>query len=381
MSGPRTDEKERRWSQALGNPVKKPKSKRKRVAHKLLRRGSTITFINEKETDHLVDKMVGYLKSSNGRKKRRSKRRSSFWGFDKKGDDEDDTRSKVMTTGRVVDLEMSPEQVQRIDTLRAPNTEQGKLFFVMDTFIINPNSIYRQSWDIAFVMTSLLYTALRVPYAIAFDIDEFSESEIWPWFVFNRLVDLVFIMDMVIIMMTAIKDGRKLVTDRKLIIKRYLKGWFLFDFAASVPIDLILWIIMSGGSFATDGSGGRASRSAKLIRVIKIFRTLRIMRLIKMKRIVITLEIFLNLNFSVMSILKYAVTVFLLAHILACGFVGFGASGDTGSGWMKEVKELAQERQYVAAMYWAFTVCDSFPSAFLLTFSWKLFFPTKQLND
>ena len=327
------------------------------------RRQSTITHINEKETDHLTQKMVNYLKSGI-KLKHRDVRKSSFWGFDRS---KPRTSETLQDMGTVVELGMShEEQIERARTLaRTPSAataEQGKRLFVGDTCIFNPNSIYRQSWDIVFVMNSLLYTALRVPYAIAFDLDEFRAPDIW--FVLNRLIDIVFIMDMVIIMMTAFKDGRKLVSDRKRIACRYLRGWFIFDLAASVPIDLIMWI-MTSGQFTDDDGPGQASRSAKLIRVMKFFRTFRILRLIKMKRIAITLEIFLGLNFSVMSIGKYVVIVMLLAHLLSCGFITMSSP----DGWMHEIKDYSNERQYTAAMYWAFTVRDMFHLV-QLTFWW-----------
>jgi len=184
---------------------------------------------------------------------------------------------------------------------------------------------------------------------------------------------MIFLLDMVAIFITATKDGRRLVMEHKEIALTYLKGWFLFDLAgmymshvcfvvslcfccpthaASVPLDLILWL-GSGASF-NNSPGASASRSTKLIRVIKIFRIFRILRLLRLKRIVITLEIFLGLNFSAMAIAKYTVLIFLLAHLLACGFLYAGADGD---GWMQESKadQLDQGGKYVAALYWAFT--------------------------
>ena len=143
-----------------------------------------------------------------------------------------------------------------------------------------------------------------------------------------------------------------MVTDRRSIVINYLKGWFFFDLTASIPIDLIMWMITTGCEFAAESeqSSGSASRSTKLIRVIKIFRTFRILRLAKLKRVVLTLESFLNLNFSAVSIFKYLFSVFLLAHLLACGFVYCS----TKHGWMVPLREFSQSRQYIAALYWAF---------------------------
>ena len=75
-------------------------------------------------------------------------------------------------------------------------TESHRLLF-LKPWVFNPGHTYRQTWDLVAVMCALVYTSLRVPYAIAFDIDEFAQLDVWFWF--NRLVDLVFIMDMVVI--------------------------------------------------------------------------------------------------------------------------------------------------------------------------------------
>ena len=73
----------------------------------------------------------------------------------------------------------------------------------------------------------MLYTAVRVPYAIAFDVDEFAQLDVWFWF--NRVVDAVFIGDMAIICMTAQIKGKRIVTSVRRIIANYMKSWFALD--------------------------------------------------------------------------------------------------------------------------------------------------------
>ena len=127
----------------------------------------------------------------------------------------------------------------------------------------------------------------------------------------------------------------------------------MFDFIASIPLDVIIWISL--GAQLGDGAAknGDYARSAKLIRAIKIFRILRILRLVKMKRIVITLEIFFGLNFSVMAIGKFAIAIGLLSHLLACGSLGISPKNDADS-WIAS-EPGSEQNQYIAAMYWTFT--------------------------
>ena len=102
------------------------------------------------------------------------------------------------------------------------------------------------------------------------------------------------------------------------------------------------------------GSDTQTARSAKLFRVVKITRTLRILRLFKLKRIMTKVEIFLDLNFSFMSIFKFFCGIALSAHLIACGFLFIGFE-ETG-GWLSEpTAGDTFTAQYVASIYWAFT--------------------------
>lgn len=213
--------------------------------------------------------------------------------------------------------------------------------------VLNPDNIYRQMWDLIFVTSCLLYTVLRVPYVIAFDIDEFA-SENLGWFIMNRIVDTVFLSDIIIIFFTAFQDGRHYVIRHKLIACQYLTTWFFLDLIASVPLDLIFW------SFGDTGESTEAARSAKLFRIIKIFRTLRILRLFKLKRVLLALEIFLNFSFPMMSIFKFFGGIALSAHFLACGFVLIGMEEDNG--WITEPNiGTTNKQRYIASLYWAIT--------------------------
>ena len=65
-------------------------------------------------------------------------------------------------------------------------------------------------------------------------------------------------------------------------------------------------------------------------------------------------EIFLNLNFSFMSIFKFFCGILLSAHLIACGFLFIGFTEEDG--WLSENYMLETYNElYVASIYWAFT--------------------------
>ena len=54
--------------------------------------------------------------------------------------------------------------------------------------------------------------------------------------ILEKLVDMLFIVDIFVNFLTAYKQENELVTDCKLIAKNYIYGWFLFDLIASIPL-------------------------------------------------------------------------------------------------------------------------------------------------
>jgi CRP-like cAMP-binding protein len=104
-------------------------------------------------------------------------------------------------------------------------------------------------------------------------------------------------------------------------------SWFLIDFVATVPLD----IIMNGGSAeCIEGGGGSGSQGAggvsKLGRLGKLFRLLRIfklLRLLKLGRIFARVKNAMQLNPTIILLLKTLATMMMMLHLAACGYMGF----------------------------------------------------------
>lgn len=206
--------------------------------------------------------------------------------------------------------EKCPQSIKKLSTNQMN-------FWLDNKWVINPDHQIRNLWDLYVLMPCLVFTAIRVPYAFGFNLNEFDLDNQLFWFVLNRIVDLVFVCDMCVAFITALKDGKMYNTAHLAIIIKYLRSWFVVDLVATVPLDLIFWL-------ANDAGSGGFSRSAKLLRVAKIFRTLRILRLFRVKRIATTLEISCGLNVSMFSVIKFCVVFLLLAHMLACALLAVG---------------------------------------------------------
>ena len=84
----------------------------------------------------------------------------------------------------------------------------------------------------------LLITCFSTPYIIAFgDMDgENTNSKI-----FEYTIDALFFADILVIFNTVYyTDDFELVDDRGKIAKNYVNSWFVLDFMATMPFDLIL---------------------------------------------------------------------------------------------------------------------------------------------
>lgn len=88
------------------------------------------------------------------------------------------------------------------------------------------------------------------------------------------MIDLIFMVDVGLNLITAFEDiNGELITNRKLIVKNYIKTWFAVDILSCIPISLIQYV--SGGN----------SQNVKLIKLSRLPRLYRLLRLLKLLRL------------------------------------------------------------------------------------------------
>lgn len=121
------------------------------------------------------------------------------------------------------------------------------------------------------------------------------------WYILlAKVLDAIFLVDMVLNFNTAyVKHGR-LVTNRRQIAKHYLKTYLIVDIVANFPVD---WLM--------DDSGSRAGKSRKIVKLSKLPKLLRLIKLFRTLRDTTPF-------FGVWSICAALV---LVAHYYACGWV------------------------------------------------------------
>ena len=85
-------------------------------------------------------------------------------------------------------------------------------------------------------MVNMIAAAIFTPWQLAF-----VEDETVMWTILNAIIDFSFLIDIIITFFTAYFDEKlmHLVTDKKVIAKKYLKFWFWMDLLSIIPFDRI----------------------------------------------------------------------------------------------------------------------------------------------
>merc|ERR1719487_2279248 len=85
-------------------------------------------------------------------------------------------------------------------------------------------------------MLAMLFVIFVTPYEVAH-----LETELNVMFLLNRVVDVIFLIDMAlqffVMFQKKTKFGQTLETNHKRIMRHYVRGWFPLDFVSILPFD------------------------------------------------------------------------------------------------------------------------------------------------
>ena len=142
-----------------------------------------------------------------------------------------------------------------------------------------PDDVFKQLWDTAVALV-LISWCFVIPYSVATGIDE---NDVDGLYVFSILVDVIFWTDLVLSFFTSYPEDKtgKNITDRKLIVKNYISGWFAIDFLSVFPFEPVILAIYSGsGNDMNIGNLTSIGKTARLARASKIFRLVRFIKVL-----------------------------------------------------------------------------------------------------
>ena len=189
-------------------------------------------------------------------------------------------------------------------------------------YILNPEAKGMGTWD-AVTTTALIFTAVVTPVEVGFLPAPTSALD--PLFCINRVVDSVFVLDMIaqFFLMVRIEKPMGLTMSVEWeyrlpqIALCYMKGWFALDLFSIAPMAFDIIPVINT---ADDGEQTSASppRAAKALRVVRILRLIKLSRLIRSSRILKRWEVRNSLPTSVVTLIALMFAVLVIAHWIAC---------------------------------------------------------------
>jgi len=212
-------------------------------------------------------------------------------------------------------------------------------------------------WDMC-IGALLVMIGIQVPFETAY-----LNISLNALFFFNRVIDFVFFLDMMLQFFLAFPDPQRptmLVTDHKRIIKHYLGSWFLVDFISNLPVDVYCILVL-------DEEG--MDQGMRTVRVVKFFRLVRLLRLVRFIRLVERWHTSIGFSFASLSLLKFLGTTASCCHWIACMWGAMAMHNEAGERtWLTALKEAKGGpdelyenpfQVYSISLYWAIVTLTS----------------------
>lgn len=230
------------------------------------------------------------------------------------------------------------------------------------TCLLAPNNLFRQAWNFLIIVL-LAYTATIMPFRFAFYDTIFWDG----WAIWELTLDFLFCCDIIVSFFSIyVRASGEVITDRRRIVRRYLKTWFTLDLIASIPYTLLdLWV------FNQDKTQPRLNSFIRILRLPRMYKLLRLVRVLKgmrsfqgtgeslLERIQAYLQINSRKGYSgIYKLVQFLTMVLVMAHITSCVWFFFARIGDfEPKCWVVRAGLIDEDAalQYIAAFYWSVT--------------------------
>lgn len=230
-------------------------------------------------------------------------------------------------------------------TNRFSRAQTKKLPEKSSKYIFSPEHLLHFYWELMLLLTAL-YLGISGPYILAFlSNDPYPET-------FNYIVTGLFILDVFVNFNTACYIKGHIVTDRKTIIKEYLKFWFWVDIISAFPLDIILELL------------GKNLVYLKAFKIVKIFNVFKFMKIIKLSKIKVAFTkiedmITSKSLLSVLSVIKLQIYIYLAAHTIACSMFMINSDNLEPKSFANLVLDKCENsfsptEAYLTAVYWSY---------------------------
>ena len=179
---------------------------------------------------------------------------------------EDRLRLAVTTDQNVESLLM---QIRKVELLTVREAETERLWeerhITSAKLILTPGSSLKAYWDILLIALVVI-SAVVMPLDFAFDLGRTGGS-----LVLFIILDVCFVLDFLLQFRIAFAtpDSQLLIRQPRRIFRRWLAGWFFFDFVAALPLELLSLVPTTSRVEASAFKLVRIVRLAKLPRLLE----------------------------------------------------------------------------------------------------------------
>ncbi|ETV96450.1 hypothetical protein H310_10203 [Aphanomyces invadans] len=212
--------------------------------------------------------------------------------------------------------------------------------------MFDPDSDTKIKWDLGLALC-VLYTTCVVPVRISFSLEASGFI-----FALEILIDVLFFVDITFSFRTGIVNPTTglVYYNKTQIAQSYLRGWFLVDFASTMPLESIVKLIYPD-------TPTNALQTAKIFRGLKLVRLLKLVRIRKIGNMISKFEEEVFANQSVLSLVKILLFLLFLAHLMACVWFYVAQAGTyswaMATGYMSNDHNHMLTLQYLSSLYWA----------------------------
>ncbi|ETW05615.1 hypothetical protein H310_03351 [Aphanomyces invadans] len=222
--------------------------------------------------------------------------------------------------------------------------------------LILPTYGWYKVWQLM-TLVIVLHQSVYIPYSLSFEASNDTPATGTP---LTNFVMIVFCLDMMFNFNTAIADTENpdiLITNRWTIAKAYLKGWFLLDLLACLPIDLIVDLVLRNKSEGSTSSSSFTNNLnifalLKVVRLPRLFRLARFVRILRLLRIPPELKRWLLYSryAHLIRVVQLIVSFLYCTHILNCVWNSLNPE------WVDDVfPESIVTNTYVLGFYYTLT--------------------------
>ncbi|HNA78388.1 MAG TPA: ion transporter, partial [Turneriella sp.] len=200
--------------------------------------------------------------------------------------------------------------------------------------MIRQDNTYKRYFD-ALLLGFTIFAAIEVPLHLALQYPKAGWRQI-----IGLVYPVIFTVDILVTFFTTITVDGEEITSRKEIAVRYLRSWFIVDFLAATPFDLLF----AEGWLSELSNAARSLRlfSPRYIRILLMVRMLRIYHILPFLQRTSKKDL---LNPGIVRLIFTVFIVLVIAHWISCGWIALG-----------KIDEKADAvTNYIRALYWTIT--------------------------